>query len=118
MAIAQEYNFPNHTKGDTFKGTSFTILVNTVALNITGATIEMQLKLEKKAGATAVKTFTTADSSIIITDGPAGKFQIASQIINIPAKQYYYDIEITLLSGVKETYISGKWQILQDVTNG
>jgi hypothetical protein len=118
MAIPQTYDFQNHTKGDTFKGVSFTILVNTVPLVITGAKIEMQLKLEKKAGATAVKTFSTVDNTILITDGAAGKFQIARQIIDIPAKQYFHDIEITLQSGEKDTYISGKWMIMQDVTNG
>lgn len=118
MASQQTYDFPNHIKGDTFNGLSFTVTVNTVALNLAGSSIKMELKLNKRPETAVAKTFSTTDNSILITEPSNGKFQIAKQVIDISANIYFYDLEITLQSGDIYTYISGKWQILQDITNG
>jgi hypothetical protein len=118
LASQQTYDFPNHIKGDTFNGLSFTVTVNSVALPLAGASIKMELKLNKRPETPVVKTFSTVDNSIVITEPSNGKFQIAKQVIDIPANIYVYDLEITLSGGDVHTYISGKWQILQDITNG
>ena len=112
------YKFPDHIKGDTFKGTSFTVLVNTVALDLTGASIKMSLKRNNKPETVVEKTFSTEDSSIVITTPLLGKFEIVKQIVDIPAFNYVYDIQITTQGGDVLTYISGTWLILQDITVG
>ena len=109
------YNFPNHTKGGTYDGTSFTITVNGSPLVITGATIKMSMKLDKTS-ATVAKTLSTTDNSIKITDGANGTFEVPEQVIDVAAGVYYYDIQITLLDGTVKTYIDGQWKILQDIT--
>jgi hypothetical protein len=107
------FNFPDHVKGDTFDGVLFTVKVNTVALDLTSAHIDMDLRLEPLG--IVAKTFSEG-AGITITDASNGKFRIDSQIIDISAGLYYYDIEITLSNGVVKTYVGGRWKILQDVT--
>lgn len=116
MAAPKISNFKDHVKGDTFKGRSFEVLYNTVPLDLTSASIEMELKKNNKPDTVAVKTFSTADNSILITDATAGKFQIVKQIVDIPAFTYVYDIQIILQNLEVYTYISGTWTILQDIT--
>lgn len=128
MANPETYNFQNHKKGDTFKAKSFEIIIetkntlgeviSTAPLNLTGARIRMHLKLNNRPETIATKIFDTLDSSIIITSPLNGKFEIVEQVIDIPAAVYVYDTEIILQSGEIDTYMEGKWQILQDVTNG
>jgi hypothetical protein len=112
--MAYEYNFPDHIKGDTFNGVQFEVLVNTIALNLTGASIKMQMRYTPTS--VSVKEFNTT-SGITITDATAGKFKINKQIIDIAFKKYFYDIEITLQTGEVYTYIKGTWNILADITH-
>jgi hypothetical protein len=117
MATAETYNFKNHMIGNTFKGAQIEVLVDGAALDLTGAKIKMQLKLEKKAGAAAIKTFDTEDGSIEILTGNK-KFKIPKQIVDVPARNYYYDIEITTADLDVFTYIEGRWNMKQVITNG
>ena len=112
----EHYNLPSHVKGDTFNGILFTVTVNTVALDLTNAHIKMDLRLTPLG--VVAKTFSDG-AGITISNSPTdGKFTIDAQIIDIAAANYYYDIEITLGNGLVKTYISGRWNILQDVTYG
>jgi len=52
---------------------------------------------------------------ITITDALGGVFFIDEQIIDIASALYYYELEVTLDSGFRLTYLTGTWQILQDV---
>lgn len=117
--MAQTYNLPDHIKGDTFVGTSFTVTVNTVALNLTNAVIKMQLKSNQNyLTSKAVLELSTVNGGLTTANAANGIFQINSQIIDIPAGIYYYDIEIKLSDNTIKTYIKGQWKILQDITNG
>lgn len=109
------YNFNSHVKGDTFKAITFTVTVNDDPLDLTGASIRMQLRLSPLHP--VAYELSTAGDQIEITDAVNGKFQIKKQIIDFPAAVYYYDIEITLADGDVKTYVAGKWQITQDVTH-
>jgi ribulose-5-phosphate 4-epimerase/fuculose-1-phosphate aldolase len=109
------YNFPSHTKGDTFNGVLFTITVNAVALDLTGAHIKMDLRLTPET-TTVAKSFSDGSGITIDATPTKGKFTINAQVIDIAAANYYYDIQITLQSGSIKTYIGGRWNILQDVT--
>ena len=125
MATIQSYNFKNHVKGDTFKGVSFTITIDTLdslgvvtattPLNLTGASIKMSLKTTKNTLKSELD-LSTVNGKILITTPLEGKFQVVRQIVNVPAQLYYYDIQITLIDLSVNTYIEGQWKIIQDVT--
>jgi hypothetical protein len=106
------YNFADHTKGDTFKGLSFTVNVNAAPISITD--VKMELKKNENA---AASLSLTVGSGITLSATP-GRFSIDKQIIDIPAGRYEYDIEITVTGGDKFTYIKGSWTINRGVTNG
>jgi hypothetical protein len=114
------YDFQPVTRGDTFNGTNFTILVNDVALDLTDALIEMDLKLTPDA-TTSAKTFTSDNNGGITIDADptTGKFTVDAGIMDetIAVGNYYYAIGITLSNNVVKTYVGGRWNILQDVTN-
>jgi hypothetical protein len=105
MAI---YNFKDHIKGDTWKNPpSFQIIKNGTPINLTGATIVFRL-------IDGSLTLTSTDG-ITITDPTLGKFAFNKRIINIPARVYFYDIQITLSNGDITTYLAGTWEIKQDI---
>ena len=110
------YDFSNAVKGDTFDGVLFTLTLNGVAIDLTGATIIMDLRLTKTG--TSVKRFTSvADEHITISATPTdGTFTFNDQIIDVDAADYFYDIQITFADDTVKTYIYGRWTVIQDVT--
>ena len=112
--MATEYNFPNQYRGDTFEGIQFTINKNGSPLDLTGASICIQVKINK-TDETFVIEWTESDG-ITITDAVNGVFQIDETIIDVPAAQYQQDVQITLASGEVLTPTFGTWLIVQDVT--
>lgn len=105
-----------HKKGDTFDEVPFELKVNTVAVNLTGAVIKMQLRKCDNLTTAALSLTSVSSAGITITDATHGKFKINSQIIDIDAYTYVYDIQITLSSGVVKTYVSGTFNIENDIT--
>lgn len=105
-----------HVKGDTFNMVTFQVKVNTVAVNLTGATIRMQLR-KKPDDITAVLSLTSvASAGITITSPTTGTFKINEQVINIEVGTYSYDIEIAYASGIVKTYIAGIFTITPEIT--
>ncbi len=104
-----------HIKGDTFEIVNFQMLVNTVALNLTGCTLRMQLRKEY-GGIVYLSLTSVANAGITITSAVNGLFNINKQIINIDANNYIYDIELIKADGTVKTYISGNFLITNDVT--
>lgn len=105
-----------HKKGDTFDEVPFELKVNTVVVNLTGAVIKMQLRKWDNLTNAALSLTSVSSAGITITDATAGKFKINSQIIDIDPYTYVYDIQITLSSGVVRTYVSGTFNIENDIT--
>ena len=104
-----------HIQGDTFKEVPFQILINSIALNLTGAVIKMQLR--KECGGVPALTLTTVGSAgLTITNAASGLFKINQQIINIPEYDYLYDIQITLADSTVHTWVSGNFLINCDIT--
>jgi hypothetical protein len=104
-----------HIKGDTFDEVAFSIKINNVDLDLTGATIKMQLK--KTSNSSASLSFTSAASAgITITNPSGGLFKINEQIIDIEVFNYAYDIQLTLASGIVKTYVSGTFNITKEIT--
>ena len=108
--------FPNieHYKGDTFKQVLMVYKVNGTPVNLTGAIIRMQLRKERD-GVSYLELTSVANAGITITDAVNGGFKINTQVININAGNYIYDIEFNI-GGVIETLIKGDFVITNDVT--
>jgi len=105
----------SHIQGDTFEAVNFAVIKNAVALSLTGAVIKMQLK--KECSGIPILSFTSVSSAgLTITNAASGLFTINKQIINIPAYNYLYDIEITFSNGDVKTYIEGSFLVKCDIT--
>lgn len=104
-----------HIKGDTFEAVNFQMLVNTVPLNLTSATLRMQLRKEY-GGVVFLSLTSVASAGITITTPASGLFKINKQIINLDAFNYIYDIELIKADGTIKTYINGNFSITNDVT--
>jgi hypothetical protein len=102
-------------RGDTFDEVLFELEKNGVAIDLTGATIHMQLR-KAPGGNVFLNFISTGSAGITITDATAGKFKINETIINIDANTYLYDIQITFSSGEVRTWISGQFAVLNDIT--
>ena len=109
-------DFPNieHYKGDTFKQIPMVYNLNGSPVNLTGAIIRMQLRKEKD-GVSYLDLTSVDNAGITITNASTGSFKINTQIIDIPAGNYIYDIEFNI-GGVIETLIKGDFIITNDVT--
>jgi len=101
--------FPNHISGNTFLGIQFEILVNSVALDLTNASIKMVLTTPYSKTA---NEFSTEGNNIAITDAVNGKFEFSEQIVTLTPNTYTYGITLTLGNGNVFTYITGSWTIL------
>lgn len=104
-----------HIKGDTFEAVNFQMLVNSVALNLTGCALRMQLRKEY-GGVIFLSLTSVASAGITITNPTSGIFSINRQIINLDAYNYIYDIELIKADGTVKTYVSGNFSITNDVT--
>lgn len=113
-----KYDIPRVRKGDTWDGILFTITVNAVALNLTDASIRMDLRLSPTG--IMIKRFSTLITGItILTPNTDGKFTLDQWDVDVDAGNYYYDIEITLANPTEiKTWIWGNWVVAQDVTYG
>jgi hypothetical protein len=117
MSNAATVILDNQYKGDTYDGVQFTLLgTGSVPIDLTGAAIKSQFRHLSKTGRIVKEV--TDGAGITVSDAVNGIFQIDSFIIDWAAATYYYDIEITFLSGVVRTYIQGTLTTTQDVTNG
>lgn len=113
--MAVEYNFPDHIKNDTFNAQPFSVSRNGSAINLTGATIAMMLRLVKTQASPDL-SLSTATSGITITTAVDGEFEIDEQVISIDAGIYFYDLQLTESGGKVTTLQQGTWTITQDVT--
>ena len=112
------YNFPEHIRGDTFKGVDFVMESNSLPLNLVGATIKSQFRPKRNQFDLAWEFSTTAGSIVIqgasnniihFNDKPGTEMKVRPEV-------YLYDIEITFPSGLIKTYISGTFTVIDDVT--
>lgn len=105
-----------HTKGDTFNEVAFEVKKNGTAINLTGATIRMQLRKEYEDVNPVLSLTSVANAGITITNATSGHFKINAQIINIEVFNYVYDIQFTLSSGEVKTYVKGAFNVTPEVT--
>lgn len=105
-----------HIKGDTFDQVAFQLKINESAVNLTGATIRMQLRKSYSDIVAALSLTSASSAGITITNAANGEFKINTQIIDIEVYNYVYDIQITFSSGVVKTYVQGGFNITNEVT--
>jgi hypothetical protein len=121
MANRQRYNIPNESfPGVTTTPVAFTITVNGDPLDLTGAEITLQLRMQ--ASTPAVDTLSTVvgndpDQRIEITNAAAGQFEIKAFDFKtgIPAATYQYDIVIKTATNTL-SYIYGTWTVADLIT--
>jgi hypothetical protein len=99
------YNFPECIKDDTFNGVSFTLSINGIAKDLTGATINLIIASKI--------IFSTTNGDIIISDPLNGKFQLEPRIITLPIGNNLYKIRIMFKNCDVKTYIKGNWKIIE-----
>lgn len=104
------FNFPPHKKGDTVENINFDVLINNDIPPYSITLVKVELRREDKIW----KRYTSNDDSITLY--PPNNFVIESHILDIPAGEYDYDIEITYSDGSVKTYIKGVWKIFGDIT--
>ena len=112
--MATTYNFPAHIKGDTFLEQAFVYKLNGAAIDLTSGAFKMMIKRSPRSTDSALTL--TDGSGITITDAVNGAWQIDSQVIDIQEGTYYYDVQFTYASGQVSTYLSGEFEVIQDIT--
>lgn len=116
------YQLPDHYRGDTFEGRTFTIYTKEtdeaplVPMNLTGADAVMQVRYGSTRGEVAIE-FSIDSGGLAITEPLNGELTMNEALIDVdlPGK-HYYDIQITPQNGDTHTYIYGTWNIHDDVT--
>jgi hypothetical protein len=115
------YNIPTLVRGDHWRGLLLQLTTGTneetqTPRDLTGATIRMQLRARPE-GETIYAEWSTNDGTVSITDAEAGEFSIIGRRMDVPAIRYYYDLEFTFPGFEdRQTYITGRWDITQDIT--
>jgi hypothetical protein len=104
-----------HKRGDTWKGLILEVLLNGSPLDLTDATIRMQVKKDSSDDE-ALLEFTTVNDTVIIGDAPNGLFEIPETIVDLFPRVYQYDIEIITTTGRVITPFDGTFTITSDVT--
>jgi hypothetical protein len=102
--------------GDTFRGVTFTILVNAVAMDLTDYDITMTVKQDNNTPIVFTKLL---GSGITITSAAEGKFKIDKQIFpEVAPFRYKYDIELKNRTTSIDvyTYITGYFSVTEDIT--
>ena len=103
------YNFPNHTKGDTFKARQITL-----GFDVTGAEIKMQFKLP--GSIQAAFEWSTVDDSFVVTNAATGVLIMTKMDLNFKPSAYVYDFQVKDADDNIKTYFKGSLLIEQDTT--
>lgn len=115
MSSIVTYNFKPHRAGDTFNGLQLTYTVNDAPVDLSEASIRLQLRRSVTDKRVALR-LDTDNGGIVITDATAGQFTIPAQIVNIAPAVYVHDLEITLANGTRKTRMVGEWPIVADIS--
>ena len=103
----------NHYSGDTWHGLTLTVSQSGVPLNISGASLAMEIR--KAPGTPILYEWSTDDSTIALTDPANGKLTVNPRIIDLPSGVYPFDLEMALGETVT-TLIYGTFTITADIT--
>lgn len=109
-------NFAPIVTGTTQRPKKFTITDNVNGpVNLTGAVIKIQLKT--RVGGPIEYEFSTSNGKLQIDANPLlGTFYMVEQLINLPAYNYMYDVQIHLADGTRLTPMRGYYPIESEIT--
>lgn len=108
-------DIPCHRQGDTFAGLRFTVLQNSVAKDLTGASITMTFLLQNRR--TSAQQTLTLGSGLTLVTPASGIFDMDQQDIFWDAGEYYYECQIIYADGLIKTPFEGTWKITIDKVN-
>ena len=106
--MAATYNFPSIYQGDTFTNRSITITINTIAVDLTGATVTLELTSKDKKK--VIKSV-----PITITDPINGVITIGSWDVDIKDYIYLYEFKINKADNSTLTYMVGEFPVLNSI---
>lgn len=99
-------------KGATWAGSVVTVNVNAAALDLTGASVVMEIR--SAVSNQIALTLSTTGGEITLTDAANGEFTIGSQTITLPEGEYRYATTITLSGGDIKRYIKGDFIVRRE----
>ena len=102
-------------RGSTWAGLTIEFKIDDVAVNLTGASIYMQIKTEACTD-TSIVEFSTTAGTINIDNPLSGHFSIEPTIFNIIPKIYYYDIRVEQANDRVDYIVGGTFTITSNVT--
>jgi hypothetical protein len=104
-------NIKRQLINDTFEGVRFR---TSPVTDLTGATIRTQFRKGSKTN--SVSKSLSIGSGITVEDLLNGVFVWDSFIMGLSVGKYFYDVEITFLSGDVKTYVEGTMEVTQDTS--
>lgn len=111
------YNFPDHICGDTWKGvSSINIMEDSLSVNLLDCDVLIQFRSNKNLASPVFLELSTYSDTIKILNSDDGIISIPEQLINIPVGEYDYDLQINFPSGKTKSFLSGKINILPEIT--
>ena len=106
------YNItPPWKHGDTVAAFGYRLKLNSLPVDLTGATIVMKFK---RQGQSAISLTLTTTAGLTITNAIDGRFRVDAMICPLAGGLYAYDVEVTA-NGVVETWIEGTVTVTDDL---
>ena len=117
MASIVRKNLEDRVKNDTFESVNFNLKDGVGdPIDLTGVAIQIQFRYRCKTGSVAKDI--SIGSGVTLTDDVNGIFTIDEFTpITFEIGTYFYDVEITFVSGKIKTYVFGTFEVLQDITD-
>ena len=102
-------------RGDTWIR-SWTIMVNELPADFTGATARLQIRKSAKDPEFLLEASTETSGLTFVGDPTEGKIALKLQTQPLEAGKYSFDLEVTFADGVIQTYEQNTLVLKQDVT--
>lgn len=109
------HNFKTHYKGDYWNGATFTIERDGLPIDLTGVSVLMQFRKDRKTG-DLEREISTLNEGIVLPEPEQGVIIVSPFIMNFEAGVYYYDIQVTYVGGAIKTYVNGRILVKQDIS--
>ena len=102
-------------RGDTWIRT-WTIMVDETPADFTGASARLQVRKSAKDTEVLLEANTDNGGLIFVGNPTEGKIYLKTQTEDLDAGKYVFDIEVTFVDGVVQTYEQNTLVLKQDVT--
>jgi len=108
------YDIKPHITGDTWDGLgTLTFVRNGSAIDLTNASVELEVKSVFNLASPVVLNLTTENSGIVIVNPPtSGIITVPERIVDIPVGNYSWNITVKDSLNVITTFYSGNWKII------